>query len=334
MVELLHHLGLSAAAAPAPGMASGSRHKLFVGNLPPDVTQDELSMVMNTYGTCVDIHLMVGKSRSGQSCAFVSYDSAEGAASALGALNGVYSFRGAAHPPVTVSWAKPQGGPGGDAPAASAPFQFVSPASAPQWIPPLDTALQAQPQLLAAVAGQPSLLPGGVSLAGATLAAQPQFAHLMAPAATVVGAQPQLAQYAAAAAPAQPQYAQYVAVGAQPQLSASLLTAAASLSPSLALQTQALQGRKLFIGNLPADIQQDALRIVFSHYGQVTNIHCMGGKSRSGQACAFIEYATPIEAETAILTLHEKYEIRPGEGNIIVKYASSPQGGGQRAAPY
>jgi len=97
-------------------------------------------------------------------------------------------------------------------------------------------------------------------------------------------------------------------------------------------QPASVQGArtKLFVGNLPADIQQEAIRMVFSHYGQVTNIHIMTGKSRSGQSCAFVEYSSPLEAETAILTLHEKYEIRPGEGNIMVKYASSPT----RAAPY
>merc|ERR1712129_330731 len=87
---------------------------------------------------------------------------------------------------------------------------------------------------------------------------------------------------------------------------------------------------KLFVGNLPTDIQQEAIRMVFAHYGNVTNIHIMQGKSRSGQACAFVEYATALEAETAILTLHEKYEIRPGEGAIMVKYANSPP----RTSPY
>merc|ERR1712216_1101791 len=89
-------------------------------------------------------------------------------------------------------------------------------------------------------------------------------------------------------------------------------------------------GVKLFVGNLPTDIQQDAIKMVFGTYGNVTNIHIMAGKSKSGQSCAFVEYSTPIEAETAILTLHEKYEIRPGAGNILVKYASNSS----RPRPY
>lgn len=87
---------------------------------------------------------------------------------------------------------------------------------------------------------------------------------------------------------------------------------------------------KLFVGNLPQDVTPEVLQVVFQNYGTVTNIHVMAGRSRSGQACAFIEYATPSEAEIAVVTLHEKYEIKAGEGPIAVKFASS----GQRAAPY
>jgi len=92
------------------------------------------------------------------------------------------------------------------------------------------------------------------------------------------------------------------------------------------------QNTKLFVGNLPPDILPEALNMVFSHYGTVTNTHIMQGKSKSGQACAFVEYSTPLEAETAVLTLHEKYEIRPGDGVIIVKHANNNSQ--NRPAPY
>lgn len=88
---------------------------------------------------------------------------------------------------------------------------------------------------------------------------------------------------------------------------------------------------KLFVGNLPMEVQPDALQDLFGTYGVVTNIHLMAGKSASGQSCAFVEYSTASEAETAIYHLHEKYETLPGQGQIIVKYAKN---GGQRGAPY
>merc|ERR1740117_875554 len=93
-------------------------------------------------------------------------------------------------------------------------------------------------------------------------------------------------------------------------------------------------GNRLFIGNLPQDIDEGALSYVFGNYGKVDKVHIMTGRSASGQACAFIEFGTAPEAETAIFTLHEKYEIRPGDGAIIVKYANGGAGGGKGSSPY
>merc|ERR1712150_333423 len=85
-------------------------------------------------------------------------------------------------------------------------------------------------------------------------------------------------------------------------------------------------GTKLFIGNLSGEIDEHALRYVFANYGTVEKVHIMTGKSKSGQACAFVEYATNVEAETAILTLNEKYEIKPGDGPILVRHADNKGG--------
>mmetsp|Transcript_20997 Transcript_20997/g.31361 ORF Transcript_20997/g.31361 Transcript_20997/m.31361 type:complete len:379 (-) Transcript_20997:150-1286(-) len=85
---------------------------------------------------------------------------------------------------------------------------------------------------------------------------------------------------------------------------------------------------KLFVGNLPDGVNEEALRYVFSTYGTVVNVHVMTGKSKSGAACAFVEMADGMSAETASQTLNDKYEIQPGTGPIMVKKARS------RANPY
>jgi len=264
---------------------SDGKYKVFVGNLPPDLTEEELRMVFNTYGNTTDCHIMAGKASSGQSCAFVVYDSADGASTAIATLNNVYSFRDDGSPPIHVSWAKQSGGGGGGggggcgSRGGSFGHQTYSGGCA------------------GGCAGGGA--GGGAGGCGVGYGGH----HAVAPPSGGYGGKGSYGgSYAAAASP--PPVQQFGG-----------------------------QRTKLFVGNLPADIQQEALRMVFSHYGTVTNVHIMAGKSKSGQSCAFVEYASTVEAETAILTLHEKYEIRPGEGNIIVKYASAG-GGGPRPSPY
>lgn len=86
----------------------------------------------------------------------------------------------------------------------------------------------------------------------------------------------------------------------------------------------------MFVGNLPPDVGTEALEFVFKSYGNVLKSHIMAGKAKSGQSCAFVEYSTAEEAEVAIATLHEKYEIKPGAGTIVVKWAKQDS----RPAPY
>lgn len=259
------------------------KHKLFVGNLPSDLTNEEVQSVFATYGNCTDCHIMGGKATSGQACAFIVYEDADAAESAISALNNVYSFREDGTPPVTVSWARQGGGKGGggDKGGGKGGPPAHSQYSAPQY-------------------AAPQSYGGGYS--------KPAYQQQQAPA---YGFN----------APAQRGHGGH----------GGNAYAAGGVNPPPPPVHAASQQKKLFVGNLPLDIQDEAINMVFSHYGSVTNIHIMSGKSRSGQSCAFVEYGAPIEAETAILTLNEKYEIRPGEGPILVKYAtpSAP-----RSAPY
>jgi len=249
------------------------KNKLFVGGLPPEVTTDELQMVFGTYGNCTDCHIMQGRSTSGQACAFVVYDNAEAANSAIGALDGVYSFRQG--PPIKVSWAKPPGSGGGKGAWGSSQSYGDSYGMMGQWGSSWEGdwgygGYKGKDKGKGKGKGKGDF--GGYKGKG-----KGDFGG------------------------------GYKGNGKQQQSAAA-------------------PGTKLFVGNLPPDIQQEAIRMVFEHYGKVTNVHIMQGRSNSGQACAFVEYASPGEAETAIITLNDKYEIRPGEGNIMVKYASSTNG--------
>merc|ERR1712083_657945 len=84
---------------------------------------------------------------------------------------------------------------------------------------------------------------------------------------------------------------------------------------------------KIYICNLPADIKNDAIEAVFGTYGTVEDVHIMQGRSKSGQSAAFVRYSAPQEAKNAIADMDTGYEIRRGEGNLIVKYADDGRSG-------
>lgn len=68
---------------------------------------------------------------------------------------------------------------------------------------------------------------------------------------------------------------------------------------------------KLFVGNLPADCTPEELRSFFQEYGQVADVHLMSAaRSRLGNACAFVIYATGEAAQKAIQSCHHKLKLR------------------------
>jgi len=89
---------------------------------------------------------------------------------------------------------------------------------------------------------------------------------------------------------------------------------------------------KLFVGGLPLDTEEKALEYVFGAYGKVEKVHIMKGNNRNGCIAAFVDMSSLSDAETAIATLHDKYEIREGFGPITVKHSHSGKQG--RSAPY
>lgn len=71
------------------------------------------------------------------------------------------------------------------------------------------------------------------------------------------------------------------------------------------------------------------MEYVFGMYGRITDLHIMTGKSKSGQGCAFIIYQEQSEARKCLAAMQQGYEIRPGEGDILVKYADGHENKGR-----
>ncbi|OLP98461.1 28 kDa ribonucleoprotein, chloroplastic [Symbiodinium microadriaticum] len=107
--------------------------------------------------------------------------------------------------------------------------------------------------------------------------------------------------------------------------SSSLPAAATATASYVAEKTRC----KLFVGNLHSEIPRERLSQVFGEWGRVVNVHVMTGKSKFGSACAFVEMATPAEAEIALKALHQKYEPRIGSmtAPVTVTYFQSQSSG-------
>ncbi|KAF8015199.1 hypothetical protein BT93_H0874 [Corymbia citriodora subsp. variegata] len=88
----------------ADGELERLEHKLFVGMLPKNVSEDEVAAVFSKYGTIKDLHILRGSQKTSKGCAFIKYETKEQALAALDALNGKHKMEGSSVP-LVVKWA-------------------------------------------------------------------------------------------------------------------------------------------------------------------------------------------------------------------------------------
>jgi len=81
---------------------------------------------------------------------------------------------------------------------------------------------------------------------------------------------------------------------------------------------------RVHVSNLPKDITEGNLEHLFGQHGDVLGLQLLtaGGRSSGpGQICAIVRFSSNEDAEASITALHNKHEVRPGDGPIIVKLA-------------
>jgi len=260
--------------------------KIFAKGLPSDIKEKEVRYIFGKYGALisadvvmwpapptlcpngclapVELNLTGRRERPDwQACAFVTYGSADAAATAIRALNNVYRVRGGSSAePISVCAAR-------------------------------SGALPEPVQAASAGAAATAPVASGLDRAAAEKASLNGFNALLQPASA------DKAPFSSAPASATASY--------------------------VAEKTRC----KLFVGNLFANLPREALTTVFGEFGRVVNVHLMTGKSKFGSACAFVEMATPQEAEVALGAMHQKYEPRIGSGTapITVTYFQSQSSG-------
>ncbi|XP_020108844.1 RNA-binding protein BRN1-like isoform X3 [Ananas comosus] len=89
----------------ADGELERLEHKLFIGMLPKNITEDEVSALFSTYGSIKDLQILKGSHQANKAgCAFLKYETKEQALAAIESLNGKYRMEGSSVP-LVVKWA-------------------------------------------------------------------------------------------------------------------------------------------------------------------------------------------------------------------------------------
>ncbi|KAF1892121.1 hypothetical protein Lal_00036477 [Lupinus albus] len=88
----------------ADGELERLEHKLFIGMLPKNVSEVEVSALFSNYGTVKDLQILRGSQQTSKGCAFLKYETKEQALAALEAINGKHKMEGSSVP-LVVKWA-------------------------------------------------------------------------------------------------------------------------------------------------------------------------------------------------------------------------------------
>ncbi|KAM7277137.1 hypothetical protein ACFE04_019003 [Oxalis oulophora] len=88
----------------ADGELEKLEHKLFVGMLPKNVSEAEISELFSTYGIITDIQILRGSQQTSKGCAFIKFETKEQANDAMEAVNGKHKMEGS-NVPLVVKWA-------------------------------------------------------------------------------------------------------------------------------------------------------------------------------------------------------------------------------------
>lgn len=267
--------------------AEADGYKLFVGNLPTDCTSEELRAVFSTYGVVTHVHVMNPHPRTGQRCAFVFYATRSAGEDACEVLDNQYKIRSDASQPIVVRWSK-------EPTKEFRPKESFAPAGhwekgsqeKGSWGKGWEDDGWGWEWIGQSSKGSKGSWQGDGWSKGWSFREDGKGKAAKGP---------------------PPSYGKGWNKGYDDYEDVGLDAT----------------GTKLYVANLPEDIQESALEYVFGTYGTVEKVHVMRGKVKNGCISGFVEFEKPDEATTAIMSLDNKYEIRAGYGPLQVRLANA-----------
>ncbi|EER16872.1 Heterogeneous nuclear ribonucleoprotein 27C, putative [Perkinsus marinus ATCC 50983] len=81
--------------------------------------------------------------------------------------------------------------------------------------------------------------------------------------------------------------------------------------------------QKLFVANVPADVDDAELKRVFSQYGTVTEAYCIQPRRPGGNRAAFVRFSKKSDGLRAIDALNEKFTFPNNDRPVAVKCAET-----------
>ncbi|XP_011079755.1 RNA-binding protein BRN1 isoform X1 [Sesamum indicum] len=314
----------------ADGELERLEHKLFIGMLPKNVSDAEVSTLFSQYGTIKDLQLLRGSQQTSKGCAFLKFETKEQALAAMEALNGKHKMEGSTVP-LVVKWA--------DTEKERQARRAQKALSLASNVPNTDSSQH--PSLFGALPmgyipsynGYGYQTPGTYGLMHYRLPPlqnQHAFHNLIPPlnqGNTVRGSTPDLssgmtprnyapASYVGSAYPTVPgvQYPVTYPGGMMsnrplggssgslsPSTANSQSAASSSVSTSSGGQIEGPPGANLFIYHIPQEFGDDELANAFQRFGRVLSAKVFVDKATGVSKCfGFVSYDSPLAAQNAI----------------------------------